>query len=199
MKEFWNSRFGAEEYAYGETPNVFFKQQLDTLPAGKLLMPAEGEGRNAVYAATRGWQVTAFDISEEGRKKALRLAEKRGTSLEYLLQSFGETVFPEGSFDCVGLIYAHAPANWRPVHHRKAVSFLRPGGTIILEGFSKTQLGNPSGGPQDISMLFSEEELRDDFAGLENLQIWYEETTLDEGPYHRGKASLVRLIGQKPQ
>ncbi|MEZ4773929.1 MAG: class I SAM-dependent methyltransferase [Bacteroidia bacterium] len=197
MKEFWNSRFGAEEYAYGEAPNVFFKQQLDALPPGKLLMPAEGEGRNAVYAATRGWQVTAFDISEEGRKKALRLAAKRGTSLEYLIHSFGEADFPE-MFDCIGLIYAHAPANLRPVHHLKAVSFLRPGGTIILEGFSKAQLGKPSGGPQDISMLFSEEELRKDFSGLANLEIWYEETSLDEGAYHKGEASLIRLVGKKP-
>jgi hypothetical protein len=73
----WNERYGADEYVYGKEPNGFLKEFIDNHPPGKILLPAEGEGRNAVYAASKGWEVTAFDFSEEGKKKALKLALKK--------------------------------------------------------------------------------------------------------------------------
>lgn len=85
MKAFWNQRYDEPEYAYGTQPNLFFKDQLDQLTPGKLLMPAEGEGRNAVYAAGKGWEVTAFDSSSSGQKKALRLAQEKKVTLNYLV------------------------------------------------------------------------------------------------------------------
>lgn len=77
MSQFWNERYSQAEYVYGETPNVFFAAQLDKLSAGTIILPCEGEGRNAVYAASQGWEVKAFDASEAGQKKALLLAEKK--------------------------------------------------------------------------------------------------------------------------
>lgn len=83
MKEQWNKKYSSEMYAYGEQPNVFFKDELDKLPCGKILLPADGEGRNGVYAASKGWQVESFDMSETGREKAMRLAEKMGVEINY--------------------------------------------------------------------------------------------------------------------
>ena len=77
MKEFWEIRYAEKQYAYGENPNVYFKEQLDKLKPGKILLPAEGEGRNAVYAAKQGWEVMAFDLSSEGKNKAEKLAAKK--------------------------------------------------------------------------------------------------------------------------
>lgn len=76
MQDFWNERYNREEYVYGEAPNEYFRQQLQTLTPGSILMPLEGEGRNGVYAAGLGWQVDAFDMSTEGKRKALQLAKK---------------------------------------------------------------------------------------------------------------------------
>jgi hypothetical protein len=107
MKEFWNERYKASSYAYGEAPNVYFEKCLAQLPAGKILLPADGEGRNGVYAATKGWNVDAFDISEEGKKKALQLAEKHNTTISYTISDFNSVVLPSQVYDGVGLIYAH--------------------------------------------------------------------------------------------
>lgn len=197
MKEFWNQRYGATEYAYGTEPNVFFKSQLDSLQAGKLLMPAEGEGRNAVYAATLGWETTAFDSSISGREKAMKLASEKGVNITYRIEDAREVSFPEASFDAIGLIYVHLPPDFRQLFHQRILSWLKPGGHIILEGFGKDQLQFQSGGPRDINMLFSKAMLEEDFAALKNLHIEEASIDLEEGLYHVGKAAVVRLVGEK--
>jgi len=193
----WNQRYAADEYVYGTSPNQFFRIELDKLIPGKLLLPAEGEGRNSVYAASLGWRVTAFDTSTEGRKKALRLAEQKGVHIQYQLAGYNQVLLPEEHFDCVAMVYAHASAADRSQRHRRMLSFLKPGGTFILEGFSKEQIHNRTGGPRNVEMLFSEEELRTDFHELSELNIWKEEIELQEGPFHNGQASVIRLVGVK--
>lgn len=202
MKEFWDDRYAEEGYAYGEEPNVFFKQEIDKLPIGKLLMPAEGEGRNAVYAATLGWDVYAFDISEEGKKKADELAQKNGVTINYIVSDFDAIPYENESFDAVGLIYAHFTPDLRSDYHQKLISLLKHGGSLILEGFSKEHLHynqkNPKvGGPRDIAMLYSLEELSSDFDHLEIHTQNETLTALDEGKYHVGQGSVVQLIGVK--
>ena len=202
MKEFWDDRYAEEGYAYGEEPNVFFKQEIDKLPIGKLLMPAEGEGRNAVYAATLGWDVYAFDISEEGKKKADELAQKNGVTINYIVSDFDAIPYENESFDAVGLIYAHFTPDLRSDYHQKLISLLKNGGSLILEGFSKEHLHynqkNPKvGGPRDIAMLYSLEELSSDFDHLEIHTQNETLTALDEGKYHVGQGSVVQLIGVK--
>lgn len=200
MKEFWDDRYAEEGYAYGEEPNVFFKQEVDKLPIGKLLMPAEGEGRNAVYAATLGWDVYAFDISEEGKKKADELAQKNGVTINYIVSDFDAIPYENESFDAVGLIYAHFTPDLRSDYHQKLISLLKHGGSLIFEGFSKEHLHynqkNPKvGGPRDIAMLYSLEELSSDFDHLEIHTQNETLTALDEGKYHVGQGSVVQLIG----
>ncbi len=197
MKDFWNQRYASGAYAFGAEPNVFFKTQIDKLKSGKILMPADGEGRNGVYAATKNWEVVCCDESEEGKRKANQLAASKNVTIDYRIADFGELLLEADYFDCVGLVYAHFPLEKRALFHQKAIRALKPGGTIILEGFSKNQLGNPSGGPKSLDMLFSEEELKSDFRELSMLNIREEETTLDEGPFHQGKAAVIRLVGKK--
>lgn len=197
MKEFWNQRYGAEDYAYGIHPNAFFKAQLGRLEPGRLLLPAEGEGRNAVYAARQGWSVHGFDYSEAAREKALRLAREHGVDIDYRLATYEEIDWPESSFDCLALIFAHVPAEKRRAYHRKLTGYLKPGGKLLLEAFAKGQLGRDSGGPKNLAMLFSREELEEDFAGLAELHIEETETELDEGPFHRGPAAVIRVVGRR--
>ncbi|MEH0155375.1 methyltransferase domain-containing protein [Limibacter armeniacum] len=197
-KEFWDERFASQEYAYGKQGSQFVKSQLEQLKPGKLLLPAEGEGRNAVTSALQGWEVTAFDISEEGRRKAMLLADDAGVQIEYELKGFDTFEAEAESFDAVALVYAHTFPEVRNAYHRKLIGFLKPGGTLILEGFSKEQFGKPSGGPKVLEMLFDEEMLMSDFGDLlTDIRIEKVSQLLDEGTYHQGEASLIRLVGKK--
>lgn len=197
MKDFWNQRYKQTDYVYGEEPNAYFKQCLAQIPTGHILLPAEGEGRNAIYAARQGWKVTAFDSSEEGQKKAFRLAAKYGVEIEYLLVDAEEFSWDGPLFDCIALIYAHQPASKRKALHQQLLHFLKPEGSVIVEAFSKAQLGKSSGGPQQLDMLYSREELQGDFGSLRHLNIQEVETQLQEGAYHVGEASVIRCFGKK--
>ncbi len=197
MTNIWNERYSSEEYIYGIEPNIFFSEKLIQLKPGKILLPAEGEGRNAVFAAKQGWQVTAFDNSIEGQKKALQLAEKEDVSISYLIDSYDSANLPFEYFDCIALIYTHMPPEKRTVYHQKLASFLKPGGFLILEGFSKNQLQYNSGGPKDYGMLFSVEELKSDFSDFNIIQIEETEIELKEGTFHDGKASVIRLFATR--
>lgn len=198
MKEFWNERYGQEEYAYGVEPNAFFKDQLGKINSkGNLLMPAEGEGRNAIYAAKQGFEVTAFDMSEEAKNKALQLTGLNNVEIKYKTGTLEQLQFTEDSFDAVGLIFAHFPAHLREPYHKHFIKLLKPGGFIILEGFSKRQLKYSSGGPKNLEMLFSLENIKNDFSELDAITLIEEEIELNEGLYHKGPASVIRFVGEK--
>ncbi|NOX47038.1 MAG: class I SAM-dependent methyltransferase [Chlorobi bacterium] len=191
----WDQRYKSEEYMYGKRPNDFFREQLLSFRPGKILLPAEGEGRNAVFAAKMGWQVTAFDSSGQGKKKAEKLARENNVEINYQVISIDDADFEENSFDLMALFFVHAMN--RKNNHQKLIRFVKPGGVVLLEAFSKKQINNATGGPPRLEMLFSIEELEEDFSGLAEKKIWEDEVFLDEGKGHFGKANVIRLIGRK--
>ncbi|WP_324756182.1 class I SAM-dependent methyltransferase [Sphingobacterium thalpophilum] len=198
----WNDRYNNAEYAYGIDPNDFLKEQLAKLPVGKILFPAEGEGRNAVYTATLGWEVFAFDISLEGSKKAIQLAEKNNVNIDYQVGDFPTLDFKANQFDAIALIYAHFPAEIKSAYHKLLNSYLREGGVIIFEAFSKKHLeyrqkNEKVGGPKDLASLFSIEELQSDFKDYEIIELAETEVELNEGLYHNGIGSVIRFVGRK--
>jgi SAM-dependent methyltransferase len=198
MKGFWDERYKAEVFAYGTEPNKFFEDQLKHYNGvGKILLPMEGEGRNAVFAATLGWQVTAFDFSTEGQKKALKLANENNVNIEYLVHSVEDFKAITDTFDMVALIYTHLPESLRKPFHLKLSESLKPGGLLTVEAFTPAQIGLKSGGPQDAGLLYTLELLRSDFKDL--TEIFGQETTvhLTEGLYHRGEAQVVQWVAKK--
>jgi hypothetical protein len=202
MKDFWNARYQAEAYAYGVCPSVFFSEEIRKWNPGKALFPAEGEGRNAVFAATLGWEVVAFDLSESGKKKALQLAAQTGVGIDYSVAALEEFTAVEESFDALVLVYAHFPASNRKAYHEKLAGYLRPGGLLLVEGFSKQHLqyqavNDKAGGPKDPSMLFSKEELLQDFEGFEFKLLQEDVVQLNEGLYHVGESAVVWLVATK--
>jgi SAM-dependent methyltransferase len=196
MKEFWNERYGQKMYSYGKAPNAFFAQQLGQLPKGKILLPAEGEGRNAVYAAIKGWEVKAFDYSEEGRKKAMMLAENYDVEIDYELTPAME-FNSNGTYDVVAMIFAHFAGEEREQLCRKLESLLAPGGYLIMEVFSKNQLGRESGGPKDPDLLYSKDEVKGMFPSLDFIILEEAKVLLDEGVHHQGDAAVIRVLAQK--
>lgn len=197
MKSFWNERYNSPEFVYGKTPNEFFKSVLDTLPAGRLLLPCEGEGRNAVYAATKDWVVDAFDQSEAGQAKCMLLASELHVIVNYTLADAAAFDYGENQYDVVALIYAHFPSTIRTTIHANCAKALKSGGLLIIEAFTPDQLQFQSGGPKDPDMLYTPEKLSTDIKGLEILQLETLETRLEEGPYHSGMGSVIRLIARK--
>ncbi len=196
MENFWNTRYNSSEYVYGIKPNKFFAEQISKLKPGKLLLPAEGEGRNAVYAATLGWEVTAFDSSSAGKAKAFKLAEKNGVNIKYEILSYDQFESSLEYYDCIALIYAHITDGNRGKYHRKLMSYLKTGGNIILEAFSKQQINYKSGGPKNVDFLYSREELSQDF-NMFTMQINLLDIDLSEGSFHNGKANIIRVSGIK--
>jgi 2-polyprenyl-3-methyl-5-hydroxy-6-metoxy-1,4-benzoquinol methylase len=196
-KEYWNNRYKTNESVYGHQPNRFFKEQLLKLKPGKLLLPAEGEGRNALFAASIGWNVIAFDFSVEARNKALAAAALNHLTIDYTIQDFGEIKLPEQTYDAIGIIYVHQQPALRKAFHQQCVKALKSGGVLIFEAFSKEQINNTSGGPKDMSMLHSIETLLEDFEGLHISHGKTEDIFLNEGEFHSGRAAVVRLVATK--
>ncbi len=193
----WNERYSSEDFLFGKEPNRFFKETIDGFNPGKLLLPAEGEGRNAVYAAKLGWEIDAFDASRVGKDKALDLAEQEGVAINYEVSMIEDFESKPGSYDAISLIFCHLQPEIRKPFFDRLVESLAPGGVIIVEGFRKEQLGLTSGGPKDPAMLYSAEQLASDFKQLSKLDITQETVWLDEGPGHQGEAKVVRMIGKK--
>lgn len=198
----WNDRYSKDEFAYGKQPNNYLKAQLEKVAAGTVLFPAEGEGRNAVFAAKLGWKVSAFDISEEGKKKALGLAKTNNVTIDYQVGELEGLNYASNQFDCIALIYAHFPAGIKSRYHRTLSNYLRKGGIIIFEAFSKNHIDyvlrdDKIGGPKEIESLFSIDELKSDFANYEIIDLEEKEIELHEGVFHNGKGSVIRFVGRK--
>lgn len=199
MKELWDKRYDTDQFVYGSSPNSFLKSELDKLKAGKILLPGEGEGRNAVYAASKGWSVEAFDQSRVASEKALSYAAEKGLEIDYQVSGLEEYLFKSKHFDAVGLIYFHVATPGRILLHSQVFNALKPGGVLILEAFHTSQLGNSTGGPPSLELLFKEETLLSDFASLEMIEISQTRVILDEGPFHQGEAEVIRFVGRKKQ
>jgi len=196
MKENWNSKYNNQEYLYGLEPNAFFKEFIGKETRASILLPAEGEGRNAVFAAKNGFDVTAFDYSETGRLKALKFAEEKGVSIKYNLVDINEYSSTD-KFDYIGLFYAHFPLVMKNSFFAKLADQLETKGKIVLEVFSTKQIQYSSGGPKDETMLFTKEEISSYFKSLKTILLEEKEINLSEGPGHTGKACVIRYIGQK--
>lgn len=197
MKNFWNERYGKDEFIYGKQPNIFFAEQIVTLDPGKLLLPAEGEGRNAVYAAGLGWEVTAFDFSEAGKQKAEKLAEETGVNIRYHIAQATDFQAEAESYDAIALVYAHFLPEVRKKAHQQAVDWLKPGGRLIVEAFHPRQMKRNSGGPRNPEMLYSKEILSEDFSALKEVLLEEKVIQLSEGKHHEGEADVVRFVGER--
>jgi len=197
MIDFWDNRYSQPTFAYGTKPNAFFKENIDTLTPGRLLLPAEGEGRNAVYAAQRGWTVDAFDFSPSAREKAGQLAREAGVFIQYTTSTIQDFTAPASEYNLIGLIYVHMLPDERRSFHQRLISFLKPSGYVVLEAFHTEQVSRKSGGPQNPAMLYNRTDLVQDFDELSILRVEETAVDLDEGVFHQGPARVIRLIAQK--
>jgi len=193
----WDERYSAEEYAYGTEPNDFLLEHHSLIPAGKVLCLAEGEGRNAVYLAKHGYEVTAVDASTVGLNKALQLAKNADVNLNTIVSDLAEFPIVPNSFDGVVSIFCHIPKEMRQDLHQRVIAGLKPGGILILEAYTPAQLKHGTGGPATDELTVTLETLEQELAGLEIIHGQELERDVIEGLYHTGRGAVVQFIGRK--
>lgn len=196
----WDERFAQDAYVYGTEPNDFLRAFASKLPPppARVLSLAEGEGRNGVYLAGLGHEVTAVDSSRVGLEKARRLADEKGVEIETVQADLASYAIEPAAWDVVVSIFCHLPPELRRRVHRQVVEGLRPGGMVLLEAYTPEQLRHRTGGPPRLELLYTAELLREDFAGLEFLHLEELERDVTEGILHRGLAAVVQLLARKP-
>ena len=151
----WDKEYDREEYIYGKLPNDFLKSHFDSLPKGKVLLLAEGEGRNTVFLAKLGYSVTAVDISSVGLKKAEKLAKENNVTIETICADLEVFDLGEDKWDGIVSIYCHLPPTLRQDLYNRIQLALKPSGVFLLEGYRPEQLGYKTGGPPVASMMIS--------------------------------------------
>jgi SAM-dependent methyltransferase len=198
MKEFWDERYGESAFVYGVEPNEFLVSAAPWLPAGaEILSLGEGEGRNALFLAKAGHQVTAVDQSDVGLAKAARLAREAGCSVDTQVADLADFDLGVERYDAIVSIFCHLPAALRQSIHARIKRALRPGGLYLTESYSPEQLQYDTGGPKDGEMLVSLDELAREFADFEQLQAYAGTREVNEGEFHRGLAAVTQFVGRK--
>jgi SAM-dependent methyltransferase len=193
----WDDRYSSADYAYGTAPNDFLRENVDSLPKGKILSLAEGEGRNAVFLAKLGYEVTAVDSSAVGLEKARKLASKSGVSIECVQADLTEFEFRKGYWDGVISIFCPLGSELRAMIHQKVELSLRVGGVFMTEAYTPDQLKFGTGGGDRVDTMQTKKSLVHEFPGLEFSHLVELEREVVEGSYHTGLASVVQAIGRK--
>jgi SAM-dependent methyltransferase len=194
MVQFWDERYGGDDYVYGKEPNDFLKAEAHRIPKGRVLCLAEGEGRNAVYLAGLGHDVTMVDQSAAGLGKARQLAKDKGVTIRTIRADLADFT-PEGTFSGIVAIFAHLPATLRTKAYGAAARALVPGGVFVLEAYTPAQLAHGTGGPKDVALLMTVDALRKDLDVLDLVIAREIERDVVEGAFHTGKAATVQICG----
>jgi len=192
----WNERYRNNGFAYGTEPNSFLAENANLL-TGPVLSLAEGEGRNAVFLASLGFEVLGVDASDVGLAKAHKLAESRGVSIRTEVADLAAYEPPASSFGSVVSISAHLPSAVRRRLYPLVEQSLKAGGFILLEAYSKSQLPKNTGDPKDSDMLMTVEDIQKEFPNCEAILCHEIEREVVEGEFHTGMACVVQFIGKR--
>jgi 2-polyprenyl-3-methyl-5-hydroxy-6-metoxy-1,4-benzoquinol methylase len=196
----WNQRYDRKDYLFGTEPAQFLvEQRAHIKPGQSALVIADGEGRNSVWLAQQGLQVTAMDAAENGLNKARALAEQRDVTLTLQQADLREWDWQEAAFDVVVAVFIQfADPDFRRTIFEGMKRTVKPGGMILLHGFTPEQMENTSGGPRVVENLYTPEMLAAAFEGFETLRLEAYEAELSEGPGHDGPAALIDLVARRP-
>jgi SAM-dependent methyltransferase len=197
-QKMWDERFAQAEPVYGEQPNAYLRAQIHRLTPGcKILVPGDGYGRNGLWLASQGFQVSTVDLSPVGVERARKSAQAAGLAMTIEEADLATWTWPVGEFDSVASIFLHLPPDLRTQIHAQMLAALQPGGLLLIEAFTPAQLKHSSGGPKQVELLYTAEILRKDLIGADVLELLEVEIDLDEGRMHRGPAAVVQGVFRK--
>lgn len=196
----WNARYTGDDYLFGTEPNTYLRKHAAAVwpPGSEILCVADGEGRNSVWLAKQGMHVDAFDLSEVGVAKARKLAAANGVSVEFNVSSTEDWTWPVDKYHGVVAIFVQfADPSMRARMFANILRALKPGGALVLLGYSPKQLDYKTGGPGELSHLYTEEMLRTEFAATDIIELHAFEEELSEGERHRGRSAMVGLVTRR--
>ena len=196
-----NQRFSGPDFLFGRAPNAYLQSKATLLPAkGSALCVADGEGRNSVWLAAQGLDVQAFDISDVGVAKARRLALDSGVTVDFAVADCDQWHWVPQSHDVVAAIFIQfADPAMRQRLFANMAQALKPGGLFILQGYTPRQLEFKTGGPGQLSHLYTAELIADAFKGLDTIELVEYEADLSEGSQHAGRSALLGFVARKPR
>ena len=198
MSNPWDERYSAAEYVYGTEPNDYLREQMHRIaPGGRVLCIADGEGRNGVYLAEHGFDVTSVDASRVGLDKANALAAAQKVSITTVHADLADFDFGIAQWDAIVSIFCHLPPDLRTRIHAAIPASLRRGGIVILEAYTVDQLAHKTGGPPVPELMMSEEQLRHDFTSLHVVACDERTRMIHEGTLHNGMSAAVQLVAQR--
>lgn len=193
----WDDRYSKPGFAYGDQPNEFLAANFAAICPGPVIDLGCGEGRNAVFLAEQGYEVTAVDQSAAGLQKAQRLAAERGVSITTVQADLAKLAIEPGHWSGIVSIFCHLPPELRRSLYASVVRGLRPGGVLLVEAYTPAQVGRGTGGPSDPEWMLSLGRLKDELPGLEWIVAQEKEREVREGSFHKGLASVVQFIGRR--
>lgn len=198
--ERWQTRYLSPDYIFGKAPNEFLVSCRPLLPrSGKALAVADGEGRNGVWLAKQGLDVLSIDFSPAAQAKARALAAENGVNVAFEQADAHDWSYPEGAFDVVADIFTQfSPPADRPRKWAGMRRTLKPGGLLIIQGYTPKQLAYGTGGPKQIGHLYTREMLEQAFGDMDDVRITEEERVLHEGAGHSGMSAVIGLTARKP-
>ena len=194
----WDERYSEPDYVYGTEPNSYLVSVIDRIPRGKVLCLCEGEGRNGVYLAEQGCEVTAVDASKVGLTKARKLAAERGIEIRTVVSDLAHFRIQPAAWDAIVSIFCHVPPETRAPLHRQCVEGLKPGGVLVLEAYTPRQIPKKTGGPPSAELTMHLEALRRELTGLEFIHAVEMDREVLEGKYHTGEGAVVQVLARNP-
>lgn len=196
----WQKRFSVPEYIFGEKPNGFLAAQKPLLPAsGRALSIADGEGRNGVWLAEQGLDVHAIDFSPAALEKSRALAAKRGVEIQTELADVIKWHYPEATYDVVAVIFTQfMDPQQRDEVFEGIRRTLKPGGLLLIEGYTPRQLQYGTGGPKQEDHMYTRGLLEHAFAGYTNMEITEYDVEMNEGTAHGGMSAVLDFTAHKP-
>ena len=193
----WNNRYGGGKYIFGKEPNQYFKSKLDLLKPSNIFLPGDGEGRNGIYAAENGWNVTSADFSNVAIDRAKKFATLRNIDINFQFTNLITEEIPKNKYDVIGVSFLHFNGENKGIVYRKLKDALKVDGHIIIECFSTEQVKINTGGPRKKDSLYTIEELKKYFLDFEFIEAESIKTQLHEGKGHQGDAYVVRVFARK--
>ena len=194
----WDDKYQVDDYLFGTEPNTFLAEQFRAIPKGKVLCLADGEGRNSVFLAQQGYEVTAVDMSLVGINKAKFLAQEKSVEINFVHANLKDFDMGKNCWHGIVSIFCHVPVALRQQLHTEVVAGLNEGGVFLLEAYTPDQLRHGTGGPPNIDLLMSTETLRNELDGLKMERLVELERDVREGASHAGPSSVVQLCARKP-
>ena len=198
-KETWEQRFDNDSYIFGEEPNEYLRSQLKLLKPGNVLSIADGEGRNSVWLAKKEFEIDAFDFSSNAIRKAQRLADANNVIVNFHNIDWQSFNWKKNHYDnIVGIFFQFAGPEDRMKIFNHIDASLKPGGVVVLQGYSTAQMKFNTGGPGKLEHLYDEKILVTAFKHYELLDIRTYESEIHEGTSHKGMSGLIGFVAKKP-